>query len=131
MAQLTTPDTGVPVDRQASEEPGHPQRGWRDSPTVAAFESSLSFILAVAAVVCWHASLASIHPYQVGAAGLVTQLGVLWWTGAFLAGFSVVVELRRDHPRFGAMCVSLFALALVLHGTLPATEPVPRFSTAY
>ena len=52
------------------------------------------------------------------------------WACCWPAG-AVVWELRRAVPRWPAMVVGLAALALVLHGTLPAVESVPRFSTAY
>jgi hypothetical protein len=91
----------------------------------------LPLILSIAAVLSWWASLGSIHPYRSPAVGLVAQLSVLWWLGVALAAAAIVIELRRDNPRFTSMAVSLFAFALILHGTLPATEPVPRFSTAY
>ena len=127
---MSSPGSGVLVAPPSSEGIGR-AGGGRFAEVGAAVDSSLSFFLSVAAIACWRASLSSIHPYRVGSAGLVSQLSVLWWLGAFLAGAAVVMELRRDHPRFAGMCVSLFALAMVLHGTLPATEPAPRFSTAY
>ncbi len=130
MVQLNSPGSGVLVAPLSTDNVGSVSAG-RTATLIAALDSSLSFLLSVAAIVSWHASLSSIHPYQVGAAGLVSQLSVLWWLGAVLAGAAVVVELRRDQPRLEGMCVSLFALAMVLHGTLPATESVPRFSTAY
>ncbi len=127
---MSSPGTGV-LDTQTPSEGAGLAGGGRFAVVVAAVDSSLSFVLAVAAIVFWHASLSSIHPYQAGAVGLLPQLPVMWWLGAILASAAVIAELWRDHPRLIGMCVSLFALAVVLHGTLPATESVPRFSTAY
>jgi hypothetical protein len=79
----------------------------------------------------WWLSLGSIHSYRAGALGLVPQLSFLWWLGLLLAAGAVVWELRRAAPRWPSMVVGLGALALVLHGTLPATEAVPRFSSAF
>jgi hypothetical protein len=93
--------------------------------------SYLPLPLAVAGVGSWWASLGSIHPYQAPPVGLVAQLSVLWWLGMALAAAAIVVELRRDTPRPAVMVFVLAAFALILHGTLPATEPVPRFSAAY
>jgi hypothetical protein len=87
--------------------------------------------LAVAGVGSWWASLSSIHPYEATPVGLVAQLSFLWWLGVALSAAAIVVELRRDTPRPAVMVFVLAAFALILHGTLPATEPVPRFSAAY
>jgi hypothetical protein len=89
------------------------------------------YVLTVAGVASWWWSLRSIHPYRASALGLLPQLSFLWWLGLLLTAGAVVWELRRDVPRWPGMVVSLAALALVLHGTLPAVEAVPRFSTAY
>jgi hypothetical protein len=91
----------------------------------------LPLLLGLAGVLLWWASLASIHPYEAPAVGLVAQLSVLWWLGAVLASVAIFVELRRETPRAAVMVLLLVGLALILHGTLPATEPVPRFSAAY
>ena len=72
-----------------------------------------------------------IHPYSAGAAGLVTHLPTLWWLGLVLVVAAVIVELLRESPRLGAMVVCIVAVALVLHGTLPASEVTPRFDSAY
>jgi len=110
------------VERGAASEPAAlPGRARRFLP----------LILSLAAVASWYLSLGSIHPYESPAVGLVAQLSVLWWLGVALAATAIVLELRREEPRFATMAVALFAFALILHGTLPATEPVPRFSTAY
>ena len=93
--------------------------------------AALPYLMAAAALVSWKVSLSSIHPYQAKAIGLVSQLTVLWWLGLAIAAAAIVLELRRDAPRTLAMVVLLAAFALILHGTLPATETVPRFSTAY
>lgn len=87
--------------------------------------------LAAVGVVCWHASIPQIDPYSAGAAGLVTHLPTLWWLGLVLVMAAVVVELVRDSPRLGAMVVCIVSVALVLHGTLPASEVTPRFDSAY
>jgi len=81
--------------------------------------------------VAWHYSLPSVHPYRAGAVGLVSQLPALWWLAVVLAAAAVLTELVDDAPRWPAMVAGLCALAVVLHGTLPATETVPRFSTEY
>jgi hypothetical protein len=95
------------------------------------FKSLLPLLLAVAGVIAWSVSLSSIHPYAAPASGLVSQLSVLWWLGVALAAAGIVLELSRESPRTIIMIPTLIALALILHGTLPATEPVPRFSAAY
>jgi hypothetical protein len=87
--------------------------------------------LAAVGVVCWHASIPQIHPFSAGAAGLVTHLPTLWWVGLVLVVAAVIVELVRESPRLGAMVVCIVAVALVLHGTLPASEVTPRFDSAY
>ncbi|MGO8872560.1 MAG: hypothetical protein ACLQPH_14375 [Acidimicrobiales bacterium] len=92
---------------------------------------AIPFLLAAAGMVSWSLSLGSIHPYEAGAIGLVSQLSILWWLGLALAAAAIVWELRRSAPRWPSMVVGLCAFALILHGTLPATEVVPRFSTAY
>lgn len=82
-------------------------------------------------VLLWSLSLSSIHPYAATDTGLVSMLPVVWWLSLLLALIGLAVEIQRDPPR-GAPCVlSLVALALVLHGTLPATEVTPRFAAAY
>jgi hypothetical protein len=88
-------------------------------------------LLSALAIILWHFSLKHIHPYRSPTIGLVKQLDAFWWLAAGLAAVAIVLELRRQKPRVLTMCASLFALALILHGTLPATESVPRFSTAY
>ena len=93
--------------------------------------SALPLLLAAAGVASWWASLSSIHPYEAHAVGLVAQLSVLWWLGAALTSVAIALELRREVPRAIVMVPLFGALALILHGTLPATEPVPRFSAAY
>ncbi len=93
--------------------------------------AALPFLLATAALVVWHFSLHTIHPYHVGPIGLVKQLSPLWWLAVILAGGAILTELRLDRPRWPAMVAGLVGLAVVLHGTLPATESVPRFSTEY
>src|SRR5665213_3347833 len=95
------------------------------------FKSLLPLLLAVAGVIAWSVSLSSIHPYAAPASGLVSQLSVLWWLGVALAAAGIVLELSRESPRTIIMIPTLIALALILHGTLPATEPVSRFSAAY
>src|SRR5665213_1958487 len=94
------------------------------------FKSLLPLLLAVAGVIAWSVSLSSIHPYAAPASGLVSQLSVLWWLGVALAAAGIVLELSRESPRTIIMIPTLIALALILHGTLPATEPVPRFAAA-
>ncbi len=88
-------------------------------------------MLTVLGVASWSASLGSIHPYQSTSIGLVSQLTALWWLGLGLAAVGVFLELRRESPRTLVMVFTLVGFALILHGTLPATEPVPRFSSAY
>ena len=88
-------------------------------------------VLAVIGVVCWHTSLAQIHPYSVGVIGLISQLSVLWWLGLVVVLAAVVLELARDSPRLPAMGLSIISVALVLHGTLPASETTARFDAAY
>ena len=100
-------------------------------PPSSSLISWLPVALAAAGALCWYLSLSSIHPYESPAVGLVVQLSVLWWIGAVLASAAVFLELRRSAPRTLVMLVVLGALALILHGTLPATESVPRFSAAY
>lgn len=95
------------------------------------WRATLPFLLAAAAVVAWHFSLSSIHPYHVHPIGLVAQLSPLWWLAVALAAAAILTELRLEHPRWSAMVATLIGLAVVLHGTLPATESVPRFSTEY
>ena len=96
-----------------------------------ALSGLLPLLLAAVAAGSWYASLGSIHPYQVTAIGLVAQLSILWWLGVVLVATAVVLELRREVPRPLVMMVVLGVLALILHGTLPATESVPRFNSAY
>ena len=94
-------------------------------------DTAAPYLLAVAGVGTWWWSLRSIHPYRAGALGLLPQLSILWWLGLVLVAGAVVWELRRDVPHWPGTVFGLAALALVLHGTLPAVEAVPRFSTAY
>lgn len=96
-----------------------------------ALSGALPLLLAAAAAGSWYASLGSIHPYRATAIGLVAQLSVLWWLGVVLIATAVVLELKREVPRPLVMMVLLGVLALILHGTLPATESVPRFNSAY
>ncbi len=107
------------------------QAGSRRSTGAESFGATLPFLLALASLVSWRYSLHSIHPYRAGAVGLVAQLPPLWWLSVALAAAAVLVELRRDAPRWPSMVAGLCALAVVLHGTMPATETVPRFSTEY
>jgi hypothetical protein len=100
-------------------------------PPWSSLASWLPLVLAAAGLLSWYLSLSSIHPYEAPAAGLVAQLSVLWWLGAVLASAAIFLELRRTAPHTVVMVVLLGTLALILHGTLPATESVPRFSAAY
>ena len=88
-------------------------------------------VLAATGVVCWDASIGRIHPYSTGIIGLVSKLPVLWWLGLALVLVAVALELARDTPRLPAMVVTVVSLALVLHGTLPASETTPRLDAAY
>ncbi len=128
MSTQATYDAGL--DQSSAEDAAGqaPPRQLTVPPSVL---SALPILLAAASVVSWHFSLPSIHPYKAGAVGLVAQLPVLWWLAVALAAAAVLVELRREEPRWPSMVVGLCALAVVLHGTLPATETVPRFSTEY
>jgi len=59
------------------------------------------------------------------------MLPVIWWLALLLALVGLAAEIQRDPPRAAPCVLSLVALTLVLHGTLPATEVTPRFSAAY
>jgi len=116
------------------ESPGPPaQLGTeRDRAALwALFRNCLPLLLAIAAIGAWYSSLGSIHPYRATAIGLVSQLSAFWWLSVVFASTAIVLELKRASPRTTVMIPLLVALALILHGTLPATESVPRFSSAY
>lgn len=108
-----------------------PGRSRRRARRTGRVDAAAPYLLAAAGVASWGLSLRSIHPYRAGALGLAPQLSFLWWLGLLMAAGAIVWELRRADPRWPSMVVGLGALALVLHGTLPAVEAVPRFSTAY
>ncbi len=59
------------------------------------------------------------------------MLPFVWWLALLLALIGLAVEIQRDPPRAAPCVLSLVALTLVLHGTLPATEVTPRFAPAY
>ena len=82
-------------------------------------------------ILLWSLSLSSIHPYAATDTGLVSMLPVAWWLALLLALVGLTVEIQRDTPRTAPCVLSLVALTLVLHGTLPATEVTPRFAAAY
>ena len=82
-------------------------------------------------ILLWSLSLSSIHPYAATDTGLMTMLPIVWWIALLLAFIGLVVELQSESPRVVPCVFNLFALALVLHGTLPATEVTPRFAAAY
>ncbi len=131
--------TDIPTDQrvmdgEGAHPPADPGRVRRHSVADGRAHGStavLPFVLAAGSVLCWKLSLGSIHPYRAGVLGLITQLSPLWWTALVLAAAALFSELRHDSPRLTGMVTGLVALAIVLHGTLPAAEPVPRFSTAY
>ena len=128
---MTTESTSdVGLDRSPGRDAGHQTDLAPDAP-VSRLASWLPLLIAAAGVLAWYASLRSIHPYEAPAVGLVAQLSVLWWLGIVLASVAIFLELRQNAPRAVVMVPLLVALALILHGTLPATEPVPRFSAAY
>ncbi len=76
-------------------------------------------------ILLWSLSLSSIHPYAATDTGLVSMLPVAWWLALLLALVGLTVEIQRDTPRTTPCILSLVALTLVLHGTLPATEVTP------
>jgi hypothetical protein len=82
-------------------------------------------------ILLWSLSLSSIHPYAATDTGLVSMLPVVWWLALLLALVGLAAEIQRDLPRVAPCVLSLVALTLVLHGTLPATEVTPRFAAAY
>ncbi len=82
-------------------------------------------------ILLWSLSLSSIHPYAATDTGLVTMLPIVWWVALLLALIGLAVEIQRESPRVVPCVLSLVALTLVLHGTLPATEVTPRFAAAY
>lgn len=82
-------------------------------------------------ILLWSLSLSSIHPYAATDTGLVSMLPVVWWLALLLALVGLTAEIQRDTPRTAPCVLSLVALTLVLHGTLPATEVTPRFAAAY
>lgn len=88
-------------------------------------------ILAFLGVASWVMSIPGIHPYRTGSAGLVTDLPALWWIGLVLVSTSLVIQLLEQEPRTATIAVSIVAFAVVLHGTLPAAERIPRFGAAY
>ena len=82
-------------------------------------------------ILLWSLSLSSIHPYAATDTGLLSMLSVAWWLALLLALVGLTAEIQRDKPRTAPCVLSLVALTLVLHGTLPATEVTPRFAPAY
>ncbi|MHB8506225.1 MAG: hypothetical protein ACYDEN_11015, partial [Acidimicrobiales bacterium] len=88
-------------------------------------------VLSVAAVATWAASIHTIDPYKAGPSGLVLLLPALWWVSLALAVAAIATALRRCNPSGVDAVCALVSLAFILHGTLPASEPVPRFDAAY
>ncbi len=126
------------LDRTTTEPPARPPEPGPEQAqelgptrTRAALLRWESPILAEAGVLLWASSLGRLHPYGAGQLGLLPQLPATWWLGLVLVLAAVLAELLRPSPRPAAAVLAIGALALVLHGTLPAVEPTPRFSAAY
>jgi hypothetical protein len=90
-------------------------------------------LIALTAILCWLLSLSRIHPYSdgVGAAGLISVLPLVWWLSLGLAVVACSVSLFWATDRSRGPIVAIVALLLILQGTLPAVESVPRFAPAY
>jgi hypothetical protein len=87
--------------------------------------------LALAGVAFWLSSISGIHPYAATETGLVSGLPAVWWIGLALLVVALASELCRQAPRTAPLVVITLGFALVLHGTLPASESTPRFDAAY
>lgn len=88
-------------------------------------------VLAAIGLAAWALSVRDLHPYTAGAFGLVTHLPLLWWLALIAVTAAVAVALIPRHPRTPVVVFAIIAFALVLHGTLPASESTPRFEAAY
>jgi hypothetical protein len=86
-------------------------------------------ILASLSLAAWLLTIGHLHPYDVGALGLLSNLTVLWWSALVLDLLACVLALLKGRTagRFAAVVV----LAVVLDGTLPGSEPVARFFPSY
>jgi hypothetical protein len=112
------------------------QLTWRQSQPRSRESSSLLArlvpgLLAVVAIVLWYLSLSSVHAYRASEVGLLSQLSILWWLGLAAVIVGLFLELRRERCSTLSVVFCLATLVLILHGTLPATESVPRFAAAY
>jgi hypothetical protein len=88
-------------------------------------------LLAFLAIVLWGFSLSSVRAYQASEVGLISQLSILWWLGLAAAIAGLSLELRRENANSRSVILCLVAFVLIIHGTLPAVESVPRFTPAY
>lgn len=87
--------------------------------------------LVVGGIALWGWSIPRIHPYSATETGLVSLLPGTWWIALVLMVIALASELSRKNPRIISTVLTIVGLALVLHGTLPASESAPRFGTAF
>ncbi len=90
-----------------------------------------SGVLSICAFALWAYSVGLIHVYRSGPSGLVAELPIVWWLALVLAVAAVASGLLTKAPCALTMLAPILVFTLVLHGTLLAAEPVPRFGPAY
>jgi hypothetical protein len=88
-------------------------------------------VVGAAAIACFVVTVRNTDPTAGGDAGLVTVLPTLFFVGFALALGGFVLELFRESPRQLVLAWFVLIVLLLLFGTAPAIDTVPRYAWTY
>ena len=85
----------------------------------------------VVGLALWIATIATMHPDELGSWGLLPEFPPAYWVAVVGVLLSATLLTQRARLRHLALIAHTGVLVLLLYATAPAIEPVPRGTSVY
>jgi hypothetical protein len=89
------------------------------------------WVVPTVGLLLWVATVATMHPDELGPWGLLTEFPAEYWLAVVAVLLSATVLTQRARLRHLTLVAHTGVLILLLYGTAPAIEPVPRGTSVY
>src|SRR5213080_3744996 len=89
------------------------------------------WLVPVAGLAMWVATIATMHPDQLSPWGLLPELPPYYWLALVGTVLSATLLTQAARLRHLLLLAHTALLVLLLYGTAPAIEPVPRGTSVY
>lgn len=111
--------------------PRRPARPTADDGAVRSVPDRLWWLVPGFALAAWIASIATMHPDDLGPWGLLPEFPLLWWAAVAGVVVSGVLLTQQARVRHLLLVAHTAVLTLLLYATAAAIEPVPRGTSVY